>query len=326
VIPTSVLNGEAQSFRRLRQRLSESVHVEAVIGLPREAFVHTDCGVEGALLLFRKLPRAERSAGSTFYWQVAGLGYDRKGRSCAGGDLADLLKTWETESTSHRIATSELYRCDRWDVPWIDAWRSGTLTCKDDSRVPLTALCSVASRKFSRRDIRHDLAYQYFEVSDADIDTGEVVDIHTVTGSEILAKGRLRLRAKAGDVLLPNHRDSLIAKTAKGIGRSAVLASEALDGIITTDRFTALVPKIDPRLLVALLNSQLVRSQLRVYARGSASFDIRDKVLHDVWVPRALLEDETAENLLNLMDERARLTERLSMVGREIEEILSAQG
>src|SRR5437016_14629004 len=44
VLPTSVLNAEATSFRELRVFLTQQVTVTALINLPRRAFVHTDCG------------------------------------------------------------------------------------------------------------------------------------------------------------------------------------------------------------------------------------------------------------------------------------------
>ena len=54
-----------------------------------------------------------------------------------------------------------------------------------------------------------------------------------------------------------------------------------------------------PNLLLAVLNSRLVRNQLVVHARGSASFDIRDKVLAEVWIPRDLIDDSKAAERLN---------------------------
>ena len=95
-------------------------------------------------------------------------------------------------------------------------------------------------------------------------------------------KGRLRVPVQEGDVLLPNHRDSLIAKTALRTGRSAVLVTKKEIAYITSDRFTILKPLIDPKLLIFVLNSNMVRNQLAIMARGSASFDIREKILDKI--------------------------------------------
>jgi hypothetical protein len=155
------------------------------------------------------------------------------------------------------------------------------------------------------------------------MDHGSVKQTHRALGKVVLQKGRLKLRVQAGDILLPNHRDSLIAKTAAGIGRSAVRVGKELEGCITTDRFTPLEAKIDQDLLVAVLNSRLVRKQFAVHARGSASFDIRDKVLEDVWVPRSIVENPNTTRRLNrLFRKRDELKADLEAAARAIEELI----
>jgi hypothetical protein len=323
VVPTSVLNGEAVSFRELRDYLAQTVTVTALVNLPRSAFVHTGCGIEGALLFFAKRPPARNSR--TFFETVLALGYDRRGHPNARSTVGDLLAAWERGSRDDpcRIPTQELYGLERWDVPWLNAWTSGTLRFSEKTHVRLTDLCSVVRRTFSRRSVDANAEYVYFEVGDADIDHGTVKQVHPCTGKEILRKGRLKLRVQAGDVLLPNHRDSLIAKSAAGIGRSAVRVGKELDGCITTDRFTPLEAKIAPEFLVAILNSRLVRNQLAVHARGSASFDIRDKVLAEVWIPRSLVNDSKAAKQLNkLFRAKERLREELEEATNAIERLI----
>ncbi|HEY7310659.1 MAG TPA: N-6 DNA methylase [Gemmataceae bacterium] len=323
VVPTSVLNAEAVSFRELRDYLARTVTVTALVNLPRDAFVHTDCGVEGALLFFAK--RVPRSAERTFFGTVRGLGYDRRGHQNKQGTVEELLAAWERDAPSDLcwIRTQDLYQLERWDVPWLHAWTSGMLRFSEKTHVRLTDLCSVVRRTFSRRTVAPAKEYTYFEVGDADIDHGTIKQVHRCTGKEILRKGRLKLCVRAGDVLLPNHRDSLIAKTAAGVGRSAVRIGKELEDCITTDRFTPLEAKIDPNLLIAILNSGLVRRQLEVHARGSASFDIRDKVLHEVWVPRSLVKDpQTAKRLNKLFQIRERLRKRLERTAQDIEALI----
>jgi tRNA1(Val) A37 N6-methylase TrmN6 len=323
VVPTSVLNAEAASFRELRHYLSQTTTVTGIINLPREAFVHTDCGVAGALLFFA---RGERRADSqTFFGAVRQIGYDRRGQQNAKSTGEELLAAWRRErfSDSYWIPTRELYGLERWDVPWLGAWTSGLLSHNEKTHVRLTELCSIARRSFHRRDIDPKRQYAYFEVNDTDMDHGTVTTIHRCAGKVILHKTRLKLCVQTGDILLPNHRDSLIAKTAVGIGRSVVLVGRELEGCITTDRFTPLEAKIDPCLLIAILNSRLVRRQLAIYSRGSASFDIRDKVLDSVWIPKTLVGDSGTTKRLNfLFETRERLRKKLAKVGREIESLI----
>jgi len=163
------------------------------------------------------------------------------------------------------------------------------LSFDSEAFIPLTSVCEPVRRTFRPNSLCGKGTYRFFEVGDADIDTGEVRQVHEATSADILAKNRLRLRVQAGDILLPNHRDSLVCKTASGVGRSAVYVTPELDGAITSNRFTALRPKIDPEVCIALLNSAKLREQLVLHSRGSASFDIREKVLVDVRVPRRIL-------------------------------------
>ncbi len=288
VIPTSVLNGEAGAYQALREHLSKTVHVTALINLPAEAFVHTDCGVAGALIMFTRPVRSISSRARTFYWALSDIGYDRRGSPTGRSEIPALLAAWRGPHS--RIPTRDLYSLSRWDVPWVQAAAMGTLAFSKQTHVRLTDLCQVESRQFSRRDLVPDDNYRFFEVGDTDIDDG-TISLRSAKGVHLAKKGRLRLRVRKGDVLLPNHRDSLIAKSAASIGRSAVLVTAEADGAITTDRFTPLVSQVNPLLLIALLNSKLVRHQLALHARGSASFDIRDKVLREVMVPRAIIDD-----------------------------------
>ena len=133
-----------------------------------------------------------------------------------------------------------------------------------------------------------------------------------------------RLLLDGDEILLPNHRDSLIAKTAAAFGRSVVWVPKTYAGVITSDRFTALRSKIDPRLLIVILNSRSIREQLVLRSRGSASFDIRDKVLSDVFVPRDVVTDGTlAESISQLWRRREELRLELKNVSKELQRIIS---
>ncbi|MCI0457412.1 MAG: N-6 DNA methylase [Gemmataceae bacterium] len=294
VIPTSVLNAEAASFCELRQFLAREVQITGIVNLPPEAFTHTDCGVAGALLLFNRAERGEWvHGGKTFVTALESVGYDRRGQAVQTAAPEEMLSRWRAPRTSGKswVPTSQLYELDRWDVPWVEGHVNGLLEFDASAFVPLTALCEPVKRTFRCSSLPAAAVHRYFEVGDTDIDTGDILHVHEATTTEIVAKNRLRVRVRAGDILLPNHRDSLVAKTASGIGRSAVRIDARHDGLITSNRFTVLRPRIDPEVCVAVLNSRNLRQQLVLHSRGSASFDIREKVLADVRVPRALLED-----------------------------------
>lgn len=294
VLPTSILNAEEESFVRLRQLLLTNVELMAIIGLPEKAFVHTDCGVHGALLFVRRVAKPRANYDVFVDWAVH-LGYDRLGRYRRENDFPAILDKYRSEQWPERnsFPIQTLIEHGRIDPAWLHVVRSLPSAGNKDEFVPLTDLLTVRDARFSKREIDDDGTYHFFEVADTDLETGRVLKIHESSGFELRKKGRIRNRVQAGDVLLPNHRDSLIAKGAP-TGRSAGLVNEEVDGALTTDRFLVLTPQIDPALLRVVLNSAGVRRQIVAQCRGAASLDIREKTLASVLVPRTLVDGDGA--------------------------------
>ncbi len=295
VIPISILNAEEESFLSLRDLLLQRSELLSIIGLPRYAFHHTGCGVEGALLFFRRA-KEPRKAYDVFVADVQNLGYDRLGKPTRENDLVSALRAFHSGSwpVGNRVPISKLRTAGRFDPVWLlgtgEAGDEG-LVSRQSSRqqqegyVPLTQLVQVTQRVISRREIDDDTKYRFFEVNNCDINTGEIRAVNEVTGYELKKKNRVRQVVRTGDVLLPNHRDSLKAKTAEGSGRSVVLVPPELDGVLTTDRFLILEPLVDPTYVVTLLNSRRLRESLIPYSRGSASLDVRPRALEKILVP-----------------------------------------
>ena len=289
VIPTSVLNADEKSFRVFRDLLLERAELLAIIGLPEKAFVHTDCGVHGALLFFRRTrnPRVEYDIFVAWAHQ---LGYDRLGKPTLSNDFPELIKRFRSGDwrTDERVSVSELKRYGRWDPAWLRVVRDLPNPGSPDL-VSLAELMELRNARWSRRNIEPNAHYQYFEVGDCNVDTGYIEQIHDATGTELIKKGRIRNRVIIGDILLPNHRDSLIAASGRN-GRSCAVVDDRADGTLTTDRFLVIRPRIDPVVLVLLLNSPGVRRQMVAQCRGAASLDIRPSTLESVLVPRSLLK------------------------------------
>lgn len=297
VLPTSILNAEEESFVRLRDLLLTKVELMAIIGLPEKAFVHTDCGVHGALLFVRRVatPRADYDV---FVDWAVHLGYDRLGRYRRENDFPEILDRYRSDRwpERNRFPIQTLIEHGRMDPAWLHVVRSLPSTRSKEEFVRLTDLLTVRDARFSKREIDDDKTYHFFEVADTDLETGQILRIHESSGFELRKKGRIRNRVHAGDVLLPNHRDSLIAKGAP-TGRSAGLVSEEAEGTLTTDRFLVLTPRIDAALLQVVLNSAGVRRQIVAQCRGAASLDIREKTLASVLVPRMLVGGEGADEI-----------------------------
>jgi tRNA1(Val) A37 N6-methylase TrmN6 len=235
VLPTSILNAEEDSFVRFRELLLEHVELVAIIGLPEKAFVHTDCGVHGALLFFKRCTNPRKDY-EVFVGWADELGYDRLGKPTRVSDFPALLEKYHQKPwpNTNRVSVHELRSYGRWDPNWLRVARSLPSSNSADF-IPLSNLFEIRNARWSRRHIRDDELYRYFEVADADLVTGRVLEVHTCTGFELAKKGRIRNQVRTGDVLLPNHRDSLMAAGAAN-GRSVVIVDETLNGVLTTDR------------------------------------------------------------------------------------------
>ena len=304
VIPTSVLNAEASSFRRFRDVLLSNAELVAIIGLPEAAFVYTDCGIHGALLFFRRTS-SPREDYSVFVDWVDKVGYDRLGRPSGDTDFAAVSARFHASDWPlvNSFKLSELRRADRFDPNWL---RHAQPLAAQHETVPLTRFFSVRNERVSTKELADGQWFRCFEVADADMVTGEVPKLHKLSGPQVRAKGRLRVRVRTGDILLPNHRDSLIARGAP-TGRSAVAVTAQMDGAITSNRFVVLQTELPPNVARAILNSAGVRRQLVAACRGAASLDVREKSLDSVRLPLALVRDNRLAEIRRRADHVDRL-------------------
>lgn len=327
VIPVSVLNALEDSFVKLRQVLLKHVELLAIVGLPEWAFTHTGCGVHGCLLFVKRVEKPREDYDVFVDWADA-VGYDRLGRESRETDFPRILERylnppWPRENT---FRLSELLHYDRWDPAWLriarslPGWRQGG----GEKFIRLSEIVRPRWATVSRRWLDDQRTYRYFEVSDADPDTGEVKQVHEASGAELKKKGRIKILVREGDILLPNHRDSLVAKVGP-YGRSVVFVQQHLDGVLTTDRFMVLRSLIDPRVACAILNAAEVRQQIVARSRGAASLDVREDVLDEVLVPKSLVDGASAATLANLVDEIAELRARLLDKIRSLAEMVSAE-
>lgn len=300
VIPTSVLNAEAPAFRRLRRVLLDRAEIMAIVGLPEAAFTHTDCGIHGALLFLRRT-RSPRTDYPVFIDWIDRTGYDTMGRSVGDSDFESVLARFRTQDAhpQHLYSLSQLQAWDRFDPNWIRSARDHSL--KELATTPLTDVFRVREARIRRSELEDAREYQFFEVGDADLLSGAIRS-NTATGAYLKKKSRLKVRVHSGDILLPNHRDSLIAKGAP-TGRSAVIVGPEFDGAITSDRFIVLRTELPARAAREVLNAAGVRRQLVAQCRGAASLDVREKALGAVRVPCSILEPAAIHAMTALADE-----------------------
>jgi len=331
VLPISVLNAEEASFRRLRSFILSTCRVLAVIGLPGEAFHHTDCGVAGALLFLERSASRHAQPYDVFIATAETVGYDSLGRPVPENDLAAILEEYHLEwSDAHTVSSAEIERDDRLDPAW---WHHknrrlrATLGRDRAVLVTLSSLFDVRREPLDRGRLGAVAHLRFFEVRDTDPEFGLITSGHIASPEQLRRKGRIKQYVHSGDVLLPNHRDSLVSGAAAGQGRSAVLVTEEWDGSLTTDRFVVLIPKVDPYLLIWYLNSGEVRAQLVMLSRGSASLDIRDTALSDVVVPDpACLSQQFLDDVVEKTAAFMGMKEMIDARRRELHDMASAAG
>lgn len=325
VVPVSVLNAEEHSFVKLRSLIKEKCKITAIIGLPKYAFVHTGCGVEGALIFLERVSKKSNDY-EIFIDLVNNLGYDRLGKPTTENDLPKILEHYKSGKwkDDNKVKISELSNDLRLDPAWLLYSKHSKKSSSTEEFIDFGTLFEFREERIQRKLIDNNAVYKYFEVGDADINTGNIAATHAVSGYELKKKGRIKNIVHKGDVLLPNHRDSLLAKTSKGAGRSAVIVSKDYDGYLTTDRFIVLIPKINSIVLQQILNSGGVRNLLVSNSRGSASLDIRPGVLLMIKIPKKLVDLKMQQKIISLHLNMEKLRNQLSQRAQAIKEIIGA--
>ena len=84
-------------------------------------------------------------------------------------------------------------------------------------------------------------------------------------------------------------------------------------------------PKIDPTLLVAILNSRGIRRQLVAQSRGAASLDIREHTLAKVLVPKSLLSSKKAAVVVKLRAEMLERRAQFEAVTSELSRVVEGE-
>lgn len=251
------------------------------------------------------------------------LGYDRLGRHSRENDFPTIVERFRSKAwpANNTFPISFLKEQGRLDPAWLRIARSLPSADQVSETVPLTDLVAVRASRFSRKTIEDDSHYRYFEVADADMVSGEVKTVHEASGYELRKKSRIRNLVQPGDILLPNHRDSLIAKGAP-TGRSVVTVADEIGDVLTTDRFLVLVPLVPTEVAVQVLNSAGVRQQLVAQCRGAASLDIREKTLEGVRVPKMFVSGPRQEELVDRARALAEARAQVAAIESDISVVL----
>lgn len=187
------------------------------------------------------------------------------GHNITENDFPSLLADYK--SGCNLIPISRLQEEDNLN-PWhyhpkAESLREEVETYRSKS-LPLSNLVSVYKNKISRSALKQtpNRVIRYVEVRDVDPETGDFTFTKR-RASELPNRATYELN---GDelILLPNARNSLES------GRKIIKVGEETTGLVLTNRYLPLYPKVNTDYLVMMLNSSFVRDQLISVCRGLA--------------------------------------------------------
>ncbi|WP_327052298.1 N-6 DNA methylase [Halomicrococcus gelatinilyticus] len=232
VLPESVFNNQSQQFKDIRKYLYRNVRIEALIGLPREAFHHTDTGVQGALLFVEKTEPPEDY--EVYIDWAENVGYNTLGHKIGRNDLPDIVERYKdsTPSKEHYFELSELRENGRIDPFYYHPERTRLqrkAKSSSDQLIPLSDIVEEKGETISNRvKTQKGNHFAYIEVRNCSKE-GEITGWRDVTAGVDSVPSRLTYWMKPGTILLSNHRDSIKS------GRNPILVPEAFNGEIDSE-------------------------------------------------------------------------------------------
>lgn len=281
VIPRSIFENESYSFKRIRQIIFEKCEILAVIGLPRTAFHHTDCGILGDLLFIKKVSNPQKNYNVFVGW-ADNVGYNTLGHNIDENDFPSIQEAYNKGNKENLFSIQLLRKTDNIN-PWHYHSKARqlrkTVEKNRSNLVPLSELVSVYNNRISRKALKQtpERILRYIEVGDFEPEKGTF----TYTEHKI---GTLPSRATYemnGEelILLPNAKNSLESR------RKIMRVGEEIKGFIMTNRFLPLRARVNPEYLVMMLNTDFVRNQLIAICRGAGAPDFRENKLNEVMIP-----------------------------------------
>ena len=313
VLPRSIFENESHSFKKIRDIIFETCEILAIVGLPRSAFFHTDCGILGDLLFIRKVTRP-RDDYDVFVAWANEVGYNTLGHNIQDNDFPMILDDYRNDRNSVPIS---VLKADHNINPWHyhpDAEQIRKNVEDNRSRtLPLTNLVSIYENKISKSVLRQtpDRLVKYLEVRKVDPLTGHLDPVDKRTG-ELPSRATYELDGREL-ILLPNARHSLESS------RQIVKIGDETQGIIMNNRFLPLIPRVNADYLVMALNTPFVRNQLIAACRGAGSPDLRIDKLSQIMIP---VPDSTDLSSIDVfMDSLTEMLAQKELLEKEINEV-----
>jgi type I restriction enzyme M protein len=325
VLPRSIFENASYSFSKLRQIIFERCEILALVGLPRTAFYHTDCAILGDLLFIQKKAKPRENYDVFIGWAEE-VGYNTLGHNIEANDFPRIAEAYRKPTRANLISISQLKTAD--DInPWhyhpsAKELRQRIKQSKSKS-VPLSELVSVYSNRISRKALKQtpDRVLRYVEVRDFDPENGDFsYNEHKI--STLPSRATYELNGEEL-ILLPNAKNSLESR------RKVIKVGEEMKGLIMTNRFLPLRPRVNPDYLVMMLNTDFVKDQLIAICRGAGAPDFREHQLSEVVIPVPDSSDLSSidsfmENISDQLAEKKDLQKRITEVETGISDIIES--
>ena len=314
VLPRSIFENESYGFRKIRDIIFENCEILAVVGLPKTAFHHTDCGILGDLLFVERRLNPRESYDVFVAW-AENVGYNTLGHNIEDNDLPGILSSYlRNENLIPISKIKSEHNLNPWHYhPNAERLRKEV----EESRqklVSLAELVSVYNNRISKSALKQtpNRMLRYIEVRDFDPDTGSM-SFNDKRASELPSRATYELNGEEL-VLLPTARNSLESR------RKIVKVGEDTNGMVMTNRFLPLRPNVNVDFVVMALNSQFVRDQLIAICRGAGAPDLRETKLTEVMVP---VPDSTDLSSIDVfMEEISDKIERKTRLEKDVKELM----
>lgn len=279
VLPRSIFENESYSFKKIRNIIFEQCEILALVGLPRTAFHHTDCGILGDLLFIKKVSKP-REDYSVFVSWAKQVGYNTLGHNIDENDFPAILEDFRDGSKQISITAMKAnHNINPWFYHPEAAGLRESVESYNTRSVPLTELASVYKNKISKKALKQtpERRMMYLQVRDVHPTTGELSPKEIKAG-ELPSRATYELTGEEL-VMLPNARNSLEST------RTIIKVGKETQGVIMNNRYTPLIPLVNADYLVMILNTPFVRNQLIASCRGAGSPDLRENKLDEIMIP-----------------------------------------
>lgn len=294
VVPDGVLQNSTSRF--VREWLSASGELEAVISCPSVTFQPYGTGVKTSILILSKHPG--KTATSTYLGISNSVGYDARGNSkiieprysegLLQGVLDEDLSLLAKEASNfiskrdlklefgkiHLGLSSE----SRWDAEFFT---SNEISLIDDLKergyIPLSDIALLSKSRFDVNQSSHEISY--IALSDLDARTSQVVNVQVMTPHKL--PSRATYAVKEGDLITATAGAS--TGTRKHV---TALVGEPVSQAVVSSGFAVLRPTLVNSLeLLGYLRSDIFLRQIFRLRTGHAIPAVGDKDLMSVLAP-----------------------------------------